>query len=397
MHLALPVDYYGADSGIQMSDAFDPFDDSSRASSTVETGAAAAAADESTTTRDSLTFSSSFLNSDYSSADEQKKHYESKLPSQFGVTVSGTAFESDLFDFSTLSKSNPAAVSAGDAIDSFHDQDFLSESTVFPDLTTDRSGWIDPTTVHVALHEQLTTRYDGNDGIAVSHVEGSIHARSSCGSPFTLAIMDKNRHIETLQEDPSFCISRRTPDLYDSHVPTDICTLLTVALPPHTAKKQKIASYLCTSHVKPIPLLVKSKVVIEGGRCRVGIKIRSNPANRQSLKQIAILMAVPPDIRGETVKLTRQGGVWDGIKRVMAWPAESLSPGELIEIQAQFSFTDTSQGHEKRRPTFPILVRCEGTNDQFSDVRLTTDESDVIHAPVKMSLTRSVLILHRKV
>lgn len=373
-----------------MSNAFDPFDDSSRASSTVETGAAASARDESTTTRDSLTFSSSFLDSDFNSQGEwvHTQHHEGKLYSQFGVTNSGKALDPDLFELSAASKSNPSTASAADARDVFDDQGFLSRGKAFPTTTT----------VHVALHEQLTTRYEGNDSIAVSHVEGSIHARSSCGSPFTLAIMDGNRHIETLQEDPSFCIMRRSPpELYDTRVPTDPCTLLTVALPPHAAKKQKIASYLCTSQVKPIPFLVKSKVVVEGSRCRVAVKIRSNPANRKSLTQIAILMAVPPDIRGETVKLTRQGGVWDGMKRVVTWPAESLSPGELIEIQAQFTFADMRQGHEKGEPIFPILVRCEGTNDQFSDVRLTTDKSDEMHAPVKLSLTRSVLILHRKV
>lgn len=391
LHLVLPLDDSVADCDsiqecIQMSDAFDPFDDSSRASSTVETGAAAAAADGSTTTRDSLTYSSSFFNSDYNSADDQKQHHVRKVHSPLGVSNKGKALGYDLFEFSAMSKSNPSTVTAADALDVFNDQEFLSGGTVPP-----------TTTVHVALHEQLTARYEGNDSISVSHVEGSIHARSSCGSPFTLAITDRNRQIETLQEDPSFCISRRHPYLHDTHVPTDASTLLTVALPPHTAKKQKIASYLCTSKVKPIPFLVKSKVMVEGSRCRVGVKIRSNPANRKSLTQIAILMAVPPDIRGETVKLTREGGVWDGMKRVVTWPAESLSPGELIEIQAQFTFADMSKGHGKGEPIFPILVRCEGTNDQFSDVRLTTDESDEMHAPVKMSLTRSVLILHRKV
>lgn len=374
-----------------MSEAFDPFDDVSRASWTAGDGTAIDA-DESATTRHSSVLSDSLFASDLTSAgsDEEEQdcgqNNESKVHSQFFETGNATHTQSDMFQFSV--KSSPSSLNDQHPFhDNGHDM-FPSPPT---NSTPDR---IEPTAIHVALHEQLTTRYEGNNNIAVSHVEGSIHVRAPRGSPFTLAITDANGHIEILQEDPTFCIRRRT------NVPNPTI-LLTVALPSDSAKKLRIASYLCTNVVRPIPFLVKSKVLVEGTRCRVGVKIRSNPTNRQSLTQISILMAVPPDIRGETVKLTRRGGVWDEMKRVVAWPAESLSPGDLIEIQAQFNFVDmnrnTNQVQKQADPTFPILVRCEGTNDQFSDVQLGTDESDDVHTPVKMSLTRSVLILHRRV
>lgn len=111
---------------------------------------------------------------------------------------------------------------------------------------------------------------------------------------------------------------------------------------------------------------------------------------------MAILMAVPPDIRGETVKLTRQGGVWDGMKRTISWSVERLGPGGLLEIQAQFEYI-TPGDDRLTTPKFPVLVRCDVQRDQFSDIQLSTDYADERATSVKMKLSRTVRILHRKV
>lgn len=291
--------------------------------------------------------------------------------------------ESDLFEFSAVTTNSEY---------SFQNLSTFPDDVMFPSLQVSSNEYVKQTTIHVALHEQLTTVYEGNDNVPVSQVEGSIHVRSSSSNPFNLVLTDEKRHIAKFQENSTFCTSRGVEkDKFRQKI------MLTAMLPANLAKKHKIASYSCNCRLNPIPLLVKSKVLVEEHSCRVGVKIRSNPANKRSLTQIAILMAVPPDIRGETVKLTHQGGVWDGLKRVVAWSAETLAPGELIEIQAQFDFVDASQGDQKAERKFPILVRCEGVNNQFSDIELSTDSSDAFHMPVNMSLTRSVLILHRKV
>jgi hypothetical protein len=293
-----------------------------------------------------------------------------------------TTFATDAFDF-------PAAGGDGGGADFLGN--LLQPPVLFPDdpfLQTNGAQY----TIHVALHEQLTCVHDGNDSAPSSQVEGSIHVRSSSTTPFSLLMRDRSKHMDSILVDPKYCLA----------VTSDVDALLgdrllKIVLPTSSAKKQKIASYTCGSQLRPIPLLVKNKVVVEADRCRVGVKIRSNPANKRHLTQVAILMAVPPDIRGESVKLTRQGGVWDGMKRIVAWPIEKgLAPGELIEIQAQFNFVSSGGGHPRADPKFPILVRCEGSKDQFSDVHICSDLHES-QGPVNMSLTRTVQIMHRKV
>lgn len=294
-------------------------------------------------------------------------------------------YESEIFQFSagTASANNNSS------------SNILEAPEMFPDdpMATQGSSVSEQNTVHVALHEQLTSVYDGKETVPSSQVQGSIHARSSTGNPFNLLVRDPKRHLDKFHEDPKFCIKSGS-EAYSHHHHVD--KLLRITLPADAARKEKVASYTCTSQLKPIPLLVKEKVLMEGDRCRVGVKIRSNPNHVRPLSQIAIIMAVPPDIQGETVKLSRKGGVWDGMKRIVAWPVDLLEPGELIEIQAQFSFVNPDRP-STAVPKFPILVRCEGTNDQFSNVELTTDTLDETCIPVKLSLTRTVRVIFRKV
>lgn len=127
--------------------------------------------------------------------------------------------------------------------------------------------------------------------------------------------------------------------------------------------------------------------------CRVGIRMRANPTNKSPLINGAILLAVPPYIKGESIKTSREGSVWDGMKRVVAWSMEVLEPGQSMEIQAQFEFASSGD----YEPQFPILVRCDATNAQFSDVQLYSELSDNQSFPVKLKLSRSVRVLHRKV
>lgn len=119
----------------------------------------------------------------------------------------------------------------------------------------------------------------------------------------------------------------------------------------------------------------------------MGLKVRANPSNRSALAT-AILMAIPPDVKGETVKLTRKGGIWDDMKRTLSFQNAELKPGQLMEIQAMFDYYDTKSS-STILPKFPILVRCDTQHDQFSEVEIT--------ATVDVRLARSVRILHRKV
>jgi hypothetical protein len=139
--------------------------------------------------------------------------------------------------------------------------------------------------------------------------------------------------------------------------------------------------------------LLKTQVkTIEDG-CRVGIRIRANPSNRYALTQMAILMIVPPDVSGESVSMSRKGGIWDGMKRTISWTIRKVEPGETIGIQAQFQ---TFNGVGSIVPKFPLLIRCDGRS-LFSGVKLDADFSDSESIPVNMELVKCSRILYRQV
>lgn len=101
---------------------------------------------------------------------------------------------------------------------------------------------------------------------------------------------------------------------------------------------------------------MKSRVRCSRDHTRVGIKIRANPSNEFPLSRLAILLAIPPDIDGDSARLSRQGGLWDEMKRTLSWSVPILEPGEALDIQAQFV-----PHHDlgSKIPAFPALVRCE--------------------------------------
>ena len=102
-------------------------------------------------------------------------------------------------------------------------------------------------------------------------------------------------------------------------------------------------------------------------------------------------MVVPPDIDGERVTMSRRGGVWDGIKRTLAWRIEKLLPGETIDIQTQFGCNAGGS-----LPKFPVLVRGDG-KALFSRIELSTEYTEDGSEPVNLHVDQSSRILYRKV
>jgi len=280
--------------------------------------------------------------------------------------------------------------------------------------------------VHATMHEQLTGLFDGSADLPSNQVDGSINVRTSstASSAFCLRLRDPKAQLNRLQLDESRCHefrplgNSRVAAVQPHHVhllPESGSRTIRVSTETVSGStKRKILSYSCHQKLRPIPLLVKSKVQVAAGdgssgsstssKCRVGVKIRSNPENKQPLCRMSVIMSVPPDIRGESVKLSRRGGVWDGMKRIVAWQIEELAPGDLVEIQAQFEylgnnsngFNNNNGSDNKPLPKFPLLVRCDMEDSLLSDIDLETDvEADC--KPVRLDLTRSVRILHRKV
>lgn len=112
-----------------------------------------------------------------------------------------------------------------------------------------------------------------------------------------------------------------------------------------------------------------------------------------------IIMAVPLNMDGESVRLSRPGGVWDEMKRTIAWSVKSLQPGEALEIQAQFSSSSSSlDGYSPRStvPAFPVLVRSEYPK-LFSAVEVVNDYWDAVTPAIQLETACAGRILHRKV
>lgn len=126
---------------------------------------------------------------------------------------------------------------------------------------------------------------------------------------------------------------------------------------------------------------------------RAGFKIRANPTNSCPMTKLVIVLAVPPYVQGETVKMSRQGGVWDYMKRTISWGVDKLEPGQALEVQLQF---DSVDGHGGRTPKFPILVRAD-FHQLLSSVECRSDFSDGMSAQVKLKVHATARVIHRKV
>lgn len=147
--------------------------------------------------------------------------------------------------------------------------------------------------------------------------------------------------------------------------------------------------HLCASTEQ----LVKSRVQVSQKYSRGGFKIRANPTNDAPMTRMVIVLAVPPYVKGESVKMSRNGGVWDEMKRTICWSVDRLDPGQALEVQLQFESTD---GRWERTPKFPILIRADYPA-LFSAIELNSDYSDGLSSPVELKVNTSSRILHRKV
>lgn len=128
---------------------------------------------------------------------------------------------------------------------------------------------------------------------------------------------------------------------------------------------------------------------------------------------MVILVAVPPFVQGDTVKMSRKGGVWDEMKRTICWTVEQLEPGEVLEIQAQFQ-SGNLQNLAQVNLQFPVLVRADVPR-LFSAVNIATyyhhdhkgnggdaaaegaEGETIVQKHIQHTLSQSTRILHRKV
>ena len=126
---------------------------------------------------------------------------------------------------------------------------------------------------------------------------------------------------------------------------------------------------------------------------RAGFKIRANPSNEHTLTGMVIVLAIPPYVKGSSARMSRPGGVWNEMKRVISWSVDRLEPGEAMEVQLQFESMD---GTWDREPKFPVLVRAD-CPCLFTSLELRSDFSDGLTHLVSTEVSTSARVLHRKV
>eukprot|EP00526_Cylindrotheca_closterium_P016685 CAMPEP_0113630856 /NCGR_PEP_ID=MMETSP0017_2-20120614/16034_1 /TAXON_ID=2856 /ORGANISM="Cylindrotheca closterium" /LENGTH=330 /DNA_ID=CAMNT_0000541341 /DNA_START=1 /DNA_END=990 /DNA_ORIENTATION=- /assembly_acc=CAM_ASM_000147 len=233
--------------------------------------------------------------------------------------------------------------------------------------------------VSIKIEERLSIFFDQMSSSPTCRVVGSIGIIPKPDMPdaFCLTIRDKRGHIE--QYEPSNVCRNVTGSLVHLALePED--QIFQISLDKPEAMDAPLIRYYCVPQLTPMPMLLKTKVKRTGMQCQVGIRIRANPKNRRPLEKMVIMMVIPPDINGNSAVMSRKGGLWDDLKRILSWTHDKLHAGEFIDIRAQFQCADLGAD---ATTTLPILVRCDGRS-LFSRIEFSTENSNGSTRPVKL-------------
>eukprot|EP00536_Pseudo-nitzschia_multiseries_P006513 jgi/Psemu1/324367/estExt_fgenesh1_pg.C_1390017 len=337
---------------------------------------------------------------------QSQKHIETSFESlQFSplLTMEGED-NSDALDL-TISDTFGAPFGSG------NDSSTLSSIRSFQGANPQSLGKDPRINVNVVVKERLSIIFDGAMKGPICRVVGDLYVKATkrnIGS-FCLTVRDKRGNVEEWAEQNSRCrnITASVPHL--ALDPND--QVFSISLDREHQQESglgvPIVSYTCIPKLKPMPMLLKTKIHQNGNRCRVGSRIRANPQNSYVLRNIVILIIVPVEFDGENATMSRKGGVWDEIKRTLTWSISNLTPGETVDIQVQFknntkrgALQSTAHaagaGNGLESPKFPVLARCKG-GMSFSKIDMNTDYNEDGSSPVGVELERSATVLYRKV
>ena len=126
--------------------------------------------------------------------------------------------------------------------------------------------------------------------------------------------------------------------------------------------------------------------------CRAGFKLRGNPSNNTTLTQVVVLLAVPPHLKGDSVKISRMGGVWDEMKRTISWMIDKIEPGEAVELHIQL---DNGPDGSDEVVRFPVLVRADSVKI-YSQVEVLSEFCETSCSPIVAKVNYSRRVIHRK-
>eukprot|EP00934_Nitzschia_sp_Nitz4_P005417 Nitzschia sp. Nitz4//scaffold391_size11912//4640//6216//NITZ4_009007-RA/size11912-augustus-gene-0.1-mRNA-1//1//CDS//3329550200//5407//frame0 len=326
------------------------------------------------------------------------------------------------------------------------DSDTLSFSTSFPSSSpsSDHLFPSDPQAhrVSLTLQERLSISFDPVSNTPSCRVVGTIQLDKPPKPPlgaFSLTIVDPKHHLERweglrgvcqgvaslVQPPPPVTTTTENGEASQQPPPPPPPNRLDfrVTLPPsthalHPSLESPILGYSCGPKLKPIPLLLKTKIqsishpattstTTNPPTCRVGIRVRANPGNPHRLTHLILILIVPPDIPWDAATTAQNTNSnpstqsqtvptearWDDMQRTLSWTLDSLPPGDVMDVQALFVTHVPADQLQ-----FPVLVRCDG-DTLFSKVQLeaTTPMIGGGMGKVDLAIQTKTRVLYRKV
>ena len=130
----------------------------------------------------------------------------------------------------------------------------------------------------------------------------------------------------------------------------------------------------------------------------MGIKLRASPHNHSPLRNVTVVLAVPPLVDPPTSSSSLVGKLWNGLQRTLTWKVldGDVTPGaarewQLVLPRTTTTTTNTVDDTTAERLVFPILVRAEQPDSHWSGVEVVNSTT------TGGSITTTGAILHRSI
>lgn len=272
--------------------------------------------------------------------------------------------------------------------------------------------------VRLTVHEEISSTAVADPGgesgsLSQLSIEGKVTARvessnANKNAPFSLQISGPMASMASITR-TDHCVLEEEEDATKNTPFTreDIGVVrCRVDIPKSEVAGCDILVYSLNVRTQNMPILVQTKAAIHEKTCRISVQVRSNLSNRGDLVDFAIVVAIPPTLRGDTLEITRgDRGVWDANKSIVTWRVGDLPHGESCLVSAEAEVVpavadllrdnpfDVGAADDKVR--CPVLVRCLSEVDQVSDLRLSALELEGAPATIVQQQSCSYRLLHR--
>ncbi len=107
-----------------------------------------------------------------------------------------------------------------------------------------------------------------------------------------------------------------------------------------------------------------------------------------------VCCAVPPTVISKTFKITTGEGTFDEFKRLIRWNVKELAVGSSVIFGAEVQISLKNISIDEL-PKFPVLIRCNSTDDIISSVEVDVKEINGHPATIVVMKNHSFRLLHR--